>query len=96
MMYPYSPAYYDFPPVRFAATAMVWTPSMVELNQKLRSLWEQHVYWTRLTVNSIVGRLPDEKETTARLLRNAGDFAAALEPSERLSRLRLESCFGSI
>lgn len=57
-----------------------WTPSMVELNRKFRVLWEQHVYWTRLTVDSIVGRLPDEKETTARLLRNASDFAAALEP----------------
>jgi hypothetical protein len=53
---------------------------MVDLNRKLRSLWEQHVYWTRLTVNSIVGRLPDEKETTARLLRNPTDFAAVLAP----------------
>lgn len=57
-----------------------WTPSKVELNRKLRSLWEQHVFWTRLTVNSIVGRLPDEKETTARLLRNPKDFAALLKP----------------
>ncbi|WJH32399.1 acetylglutamate kinase [Paenibacillus sp. CC-CFT747] len=38
------------------------------------------MYWTRLTINSIVGKLPDEKETTARLLRNPDDFAAALEP----------------
>lgn len=52
---------------------------MMELNQNLRALWEQHVYWTRLTVNSIIGRLPDEKETTARLLRNPIDFAAALK-----------------
>ncbi|MDQ1913667.1 acetylglutamate kinase [Paenibacillus sp. GD4] len=57
-----------------------WTPSKVELNQKLRALWEQHVYWTRLTVNSIVGRLPDENVTTARLLRNPSDFAAVLGP----------------
>jgi hypothetical protein len=57
-----------------------WTTSIVELNQDLRALWEQHVYWTRLTVNSIVGRLPDEKETTERLLRNPSDFAAALKP----------------
>lgn len=38
------------------------------------------MYWTRLTVNSIIDRLPDEKETTRRLLRNPADFAAALEP----------------
>lgn len=59
---------------------IVWTPSTVELNRGLRALWEQHVYWTRLTVNSIVGRLPDEKETTNRLLRNPTDFAAVLTP----------------
>lgn len=68
--------YYDIRQVR----PMAWTPSKVELNQKLRALWEQHVYWTRLTVNSIVDRLPDEKETTARLLRNPTDFAAVLAP----------------
>nr|WP_275444811.1 acetylglutamate kinase [Paenibacillus sp. ACRRX] len=50
------------------------------MNQQLRALWEQHVYWTRLAVNSIVGRQPDEKETIARLLRNPDDFAAALKP----------------
>jgi hypothetical protein len=38
------------------------------------------VYWTRLTVNSIIDRLADEEVTTARLLRNASDFAAVLEP----------------
>ncbi|MFD1175906.1 hypothetical protein ACFQ3W_06245 [Paenibacillus puldeungensis] len=64
---------------RFAYAA-AWTPSRVELNQKLRALWEQHIYWTRLTINSIVGRLPDESYTTARLLRNPNDFAAVLRP----------------
>jgi len=59
---------------------MVWTPSKVELNRRLRSLWMEHIFWTRLTVNSIVDRLPDEKATTARLLRNPSDFAKALEP----------------
>ncbi|WP_231506383.1 acetylglutamate kinase [Paenibacillus sp. UNC451MF] len=50
------------------------------MNRKLRALWEQHVYWTRLTVNSIIDGLPDEKETTARLLRNPADFAEVLKP----------------
>ncbi|MFC4099844.1 acetylglutamate kinase [Paenibacillus xanthanilyticus] len=59
---------------------MTWSPSKVMLDRQLRALWEQHVYWTRLTVNSIIERLPDESVTTARLLRNAADFGAALEP----------------
>lgn len=67
---------FDLKPVYSAA----WAPSIVELNRKLRSLWEQHVFWTRLTVNSIVGGLPDEAATTARLLRNPDDFAAVLRP----------------
>ncbi|MNI07359.1 hypothetical protein D3C73_603660 [compost metagenome] len=76
---------YEYPPTYFYYThrqesAPTWTASMVALNQQLRALWSQHVYWTRLTVNSIIDRLPDEQETTARLLRNATDFAAVLEP----------------
>jgi hypothetical protein len=80
-MYGYSPSYYYYHPYtpRMVPPA-VWSPSKVELNRNLRSLWEQHVYWTRLTVNSIIARHPDEKATTARLLRNATDFEAALEP----------------
>jgi hypothetical protein len=66
-------------PVRRLAPE-TWTIAKVRLNQQLRSLWEQHVFWTRLTVNSIVGRLPDEAPTAARLLRNADDFGAALAP----------------
>lgn len=58
----------------------VWTPSKVALNRHLRALWEQHVYGTRLTVNRIAGRLPDEQATAATLLRKADDFAAALKP----------------
>jgi peptidoglycan/xylan/chitin deacetylase (PgdA/CDA1 family) len=58
----------------------VWTSSRVELNRTFRALWEQHVYWTRLTVDSIAGRLPDEAPTTARLLRNADDLGAVFRP----------------
>lgn len=77
MMYSYYPLNYYADRV---SSAVCWTPSMVKLNQTLRALWSQHVYWTRLTVNSIVGRLPDEAPTTQRLLRNPSDFAAVLEP----------------
>ncbi|WP_274366248.1 hypothetical protein [Paenibacillus thermotolerans] len=47
-------------------------------------------YWTRLTVNSIVGRLPDEAETTARLLRNV------LSPLKKIPPLRLTMACGGI
>lgn len=71
-------------PVRYAdfyrPFVTIWTPSKVALNQLLRALWVQHIYWTRLTVNSIVGSLPDEQPTTARLLQNPDDFANALRP----------------
>ena len=43
------------------------------LNQ-MRMLWEQHVYWRRLLIISILSDLKDEEETTKRLLRNPGDF----------------------
>lgn len=32
-----------------------------ELGEQLRLLWEQHVYWTRFTILSIVLSLPDEE-----------------------------------
>lgn len=76
-MHNYFPNYYGYG-VRQVSTAG-WTPSKVELNRKLRSLWEQHIFWTSLTVNSIVGDLPEQKETIARLFRNPADFAAVLD-----------------
>ncbi|WP_028558782.1 hypothetical protein [Paenibacillus pinihumi] len=76
-MYGYYPIQYNHYYFR-QETQWIWTPSKVELNRKLRALWEQHIYWTRLTVNSIVGKLPDVEPTTNRLLRNPDDFAAVL------------------
>jgi len=46
----------------------------IDLRDFMRLLWEQHVYWTRMTIISIVNELPDEEATTNRLLRNAKDF----------------------
>ncbi|GKU76410.1 acetylglutamate kinase [Paenibacillus sp. L3-i20] len=79
MMYSVNPYHYYYYYVR-QSSPTIWSSSKVALNQKLRTLWEQHVFWTRLTINSIVGRLPDEKQTTARLLRNPTDFASLLQP----------------
>lgn len=50
------------------------------VNNQMRLLWEQHVYWTRLFISGAVFGSPDVKFTEARLLRNPGDFAEALEP----------------
>ena len=43
-------------------------------------LWEQHVFWTRLAILSIVFGLPDANASTNRLLRNPKDFEALLRP----------------
>ncbi|MFD0681134.1 MULTISPECIES: LysM peptidoglycan-binding domain-containing protein [unclassified Paenibacillus] len=46
-----------------------------ELNQVFRTLWEQHVAWTRMLIISIAESLPDEAPVTERLLRNPPDMA---------------------
>lgn len=48
-----------------------------DLTNYMHILWEQHVYWTRLVMISIINHLPDEQATTKRLLRNANDFEKA-------------------
>lgn len=50
------------------------------LGNSLRLLWEQHVYWTRMFILSTAFGLPDAEPVTDRLLRNPGDFGAALKP----------------
>ena len=46
----------------------------------MRLVWEQHVYWTRLTIISLAINLPDVSFTTARLLRNATYMGNLLKP----------------
>jgi hypothetical protein len=64
-----------------------------QLNNLMRMLWEQHATWTRMTIISIAEGLPDEAQTTMRLLRNPGDIAAVFRPlygnsiADRLSDL---------
>jgi hypothetical protein len=50
------------------------------LSNAMRLVWEQHVYWTRLTINSIAFNSPDLDANTARLLRNATDMGNLLKP----------------
>jgi len=49
------------------------------LNREFRSLWEQHVAWTRMLIISIAENLPDEERVTERLLRNPSDMAAVFQ-----------------
>lgn len=48
------------------------------LRDKMRLLWSQHVYRTRLFIISAAASLADLSETTAWLLQNPGDFAEVL------------------
>lgn len=50
------------------------------LNNHMRMLWEQHIYWTRMVILSMAFDLPDTEFVTSRLLRNPKDFEAALSP----------------
>lgn len=56
------------------------TSSEVALYQGLRSLWEDHVSWTRLAIISLTTGSPDTKATVARLLRNQADIGNAVKP----------------
>ncbi|WP_239004764.1 acetylglutamate kinase [Paenibacillus tepidiphilus] len=56
------------------------TPSELTFRNHMRLLWEQHVTWTRLFINSLAFTLPDTDVVTARLLRNPADMGAALQP----------------
>ncbi|MFS0691110.1 acetylglutamate kinase [Sporosarcina sp. 179-K 8C2 HS] len=57
-----------------------YSKSQVELWNKNRLLWQQHVYWTRMAVTALVFKLPDVKFVLARLLRNATDMGDSLRP----------------
>jgi hypothetical protein len=51
----------------------------VHLSNAMRLVWEQHVYWTRMTTNSIAFDLPDLDIVTERLLRNSTDMGNLLK-----------------
>ena len=50
------------------------TKTELEIILRFRLLWSQHSEWTRMAINAIVLKLPNEEETVNRLLRNPVDF----------------------
>jgi hypothetical protein len=48
--------------------------SLLQLNNIIRQLWEEHITWTRLAIISIANNSPDTPLVSKRLLRNATDF----------------------
>ena len=70
------------------------------LYARMRLVWLQHVYWTRMVLLSIAERLADQTEVTARLMQNPQDIAeafahyhhaAATKPLERLLTEHLQT-----
>lgn len=48
------------------------------LSNRMRLLWEQHIYWTVIFILSMAFGSPNNEAVTNRLLRNPKDFEAAL------------------
>ena len=51
-----------------------------QLRDAMRTLWDDHVVWTRLFIVSTLGDLPDAQATTERLLQNQVDIGNAIKP----------------
>jgi len=56
------------------------TKSWLGLSNKMRMLWEQHIFWTVSAIKSIVENSPYKDLVIKRLLRNPTDFENALRP----------------
>lgn len=57
-----------------------YTQKQINLMNRIRQLWGQHVYWTRFFIISTASDLDDLEPVTKRLLRNPKDFAELLAP----------------
>jgi hypothetical protein len=51
-----------------------------QLRDAMRTLWDDHVVWTRLFIVSTLADLPDAPATTERLLQNQTDIGNAVKP----------------
>ena len=85
-----------------SAAAPAQTSKQLALHDGMRSLWEQHVAWTRMAIVSFAGDLPDLDDTTARLLRNQTHIGNAIKPyygnaaGNELTRLLKEHITGAV
>lgn len=65
-------------PLKFGRSTECISPQEAELMGDMRSLWEEHIAWTRMTMISLIFNLPDADEVITRLLQNATDMGDAL------------------
>ena len=66
-----------------AALAQAQSPTVSkseQLRDAMRTLWDDHVVWTRLFIVSTLADLPDAPATTERLLQNQTDIGNAVKP----------------
>jgi hypothetical protein len=61
-------------PMSFASPPM----KKAAFHDTMRTLWEDHITWTRLFIVSAVADLPDKGPTTERLLKNQSDIGNAV------------------
>lgn len=47
----------------------------INLNNRIRTIWMEHVVWTRLVILGIILEMPDLEFSTAKLLKNPSDLA---------------------
>src|SRR5262245_27338622 len=63
------------------SSAQAPAPSKADqLREGMRTLWDDHVVWTRLYIISTLSDLPDNAATTERLLQNQTDIGNAIKP----------------
>ncbi len=55
------------------------TPAEEDLKLALRTLWNEHIVWTRLAIMSLASGSGDKNPVLNRLLKNSGDMATALK-----------------
>ncbi len=85
-----------------AQSARSVTAKQLAFHDAMRKLWEDHITWTRLTIVSFAGGLPDLPANQARLLRNQTDIGNAVKPyygkaaGNRLTALLEEHIRGAV
>lgn len=71
---------YNTPPASSTAPMSMTMPQSANLNQAMRKLWSDHVFWTRMYIISAVNGSPDTQAVATRLLKNQDDIGNAIVP----------------